>query len=70
MNCSQPPAYDPELDAVMVESVGRSRMVISQQQGTGFKSTYRFTLVNTERGIRIAKKERLDYNGRWTRVGI
>ncbi|WP_373233279.1 NTF2 fold immunity protein [Cohnella sp.] len=70
MNCSQPPAYDPEMDAVMVESAGRSRMVISQQQRTGLKSTYRFTLVNTEHGIRIAKKERLNYKGRWERAGI
>ncbi|MEE5137587.1 NTF2 fold immunity protein [Pseudomonas alliivorans] len=58
-----PVTYDPDRDEVDAES--ESLAVFIVKQATGFKSQFRFSMINKDQSWLIQKKERLGGSGKW-----
>lgn len=70
LNCSDPPAYEPEGRAIIgCEEVGTA-VVCDVNQTAGLKSRFKFTLKKTREGWKVAKKECGTYDGKWKTGGF
>lgn len=58
-----PTTYDPNRDSISAD--GQSGLVFLVKQTVGFKSTFRFLLLEQQEGWVIKRKDRLDLHGDW-----